>query len=233
MHRRYIFALCTALLAFSAATSSATVIVHTLHNHDDGNEAPPYYGLRLDDLIDDAPYTFDFGYDDGSEQALMKLDYDDVANTIHIHGRCYGGKVVGNAWDAVQQGWIDVDFTYTTNVILADNASGDPGNDLYVLNMSPANAGTVTLDGWGGNALFTLSDKAGDEGYSFRFDNDYDPRDPIAEANPLIQSGAGWVMIAETPLTGGCCRDWLFLAEVDAPTPVESQTWGAVKSSFR
>ncbi|MEZ5063772.1 MAG: hypothetical protein R3B81_03505 [bacterium] len=231
MIRNYGFA-ALALSALTFANADAAVTTYTLHNHSDGNQQPPPYGLILDDLIDDASYTFDFDYDSGSEQALMKLDYDDVAMTIHVHGRAYGGKDVGGGWDATQQGWVDIDFLYTTNVIMADNAQGDPGNDLYVTDEDLANTGTITLDGWGGDATFTLHDKT-DGSHSFRFDNDYDPRDPDAAANPMISSGAGWLMIDGVPLTGGCCRDWLFFAEVDAPSPVSSQSWGQLKGTYR
>lgn len=230
MKRSYLLAI--GLAAVVAAPASAAVTTYTLFNHSAGNAQPPPYGLRIDDLIDDGDYTFDFEYTDGTETALMKLDYDDTAMTVHIYGRAYGGKDTGSGYDATQQGWINVDFTYTTNVIQADNAAGDPGNDIYVTAESPLNAGTLELDGWGGNVTFDLMDKQGDNDHSFRFDNDFDPRDAAAAANPMIQSATGWVDIPGVPLNGGS-RDWLFFAEVDAPTSVESSSWGSLKGMYR
>jgi len=219
-----------AVLLVASVPAGAALDTYTLKNHPDGALNPPPYGLRLDDLIDDARYTFDFEYVDATGKALMKLDYDGA--TIRIHGRAYGGKDTGSGYDAVQRGWVDIDFIYTRNVIRADNTAGTPGDDLYVIGAASLNAGIIRLDGWGGNATFPLFDKfSDDEGNSFRFDNDFDPRDPIAEADPLITSGAGWVDIPGVP--SGGARDWLFQGEQDAPVSVESRSWAEIKTIYR
>jgi len=215
-----------------AVPGFATVTTYSLADHIDGNQNPPSYGLRLDGLLGSGGvFTFSFDHDDGNEQADMKLEFDDSDMSVRISGRAYGGRDTGTEWDATDQGWVDVDFTYTVNVIMADNADGDPGNDLYVTGQDPLNAGAITLDGWGGGDTYSLSDKANTSGTSFRFDNDYDPRDPVAEANPMIVSGAGWLLIDGQDFSGS--QDWLFVAEIDAPTPVEAATWGGIKGLYR
>ena len=68
---------------------------YALSNHPDGNAASPFYGLRLDGLLnwdDDVIYTFDFE----APGAGMLLDYS--PGSIHIHGRAWGGEDTGNAY---------------------------------------------------------------------------------------------------------------------------------------
>lgn len=179
------------------------------HDHPQGDMAPPTYGLRLDDLLSDGAYTFSFDYADEVESARVTLTYDAAANTIHIVGRAYGGKVEGDDWVANARGWINFDFTYTSAVAMWDNCARDAGNDLYVGGASSLNSGTFTLDGWGGDASFSFIDRANEGGCSFIFDNDWDSKgvDEIAN-DPNIWSASGWLQ----PSTSGQ-RDWLFIAE--------------------
>jgi hypothetical protein len=189
--------------------------------------SPPLYGLRLDNLLGSGPYTFSFDYSDANGTAGVTLEYDSTANEIHIQGRAYGGKDVGGAYDAVEKGWIDIDFTYRLNIIVADKDNGDPGNDLYVTQAHAQNNGTITLDGWGGNQVFNLQDKQGDS-HSFVFDNDDDHKNNAGfAANPLVWSGTGWLMGA-----GSGTRDWTFWAEEMAAVPVEEQSWTDVKEIY-
>lgn len=178
------------------------------HDHPEGIIAPPTYGLRIDNLIADGHYTFSFDYSDGVETARVLLTYDEALNEIHIGGRAYGGLLDGGAWSPQARGWIDIDFTYTNAVAVYDNCARDPGDDLYVTGASSLNAGTFTLDGWGGNESFSLIDRADEDGCSFVFDNDWDSKGIEEIANdPSIWSAAGWLQ----PATDGN-RDWLFIA---------------------
>lgn len=223
-----------AIVAFSLPTQAIAqpVVTYSLFNHGDASASPPPYGLTLNKLIDnDHRCTFDFEYSDANGTSDMKLDYDPMTNTIRIHGRVYGGMDVGDAYDAVEQGWADVDFTYRDNIIVADNADGDPGNDLYVIAESPNNNGTIELDGWGGNQTFNLEDKwSSDVENSFSFDDDYDPRDPPAGTDPSIISGFGWLRIPGTNISS---RDWVFQAMQDEPTSIDASSFGTLKALYR
>ena len=231
MHKRYRWAaLAVALVAVTiGGTASAGVTMFTLHDHPDGVVNPPSYGLRLDDLLGAGEYTFSFDHVDGSGSASVTLTYDDVNGNVHIFGRAYGGKDTGGAWgDATTRGWIDIDFTYTTNVTETDNCGGGVGNDIHVVGESVANSGTITLDGWGGNAVFNFTDKADASGCSFIFDNDWDSKGNATIANdPSIWSGNGWLM----PGTSGS-RDWIFVGEMQS-LPTQEATWGSVKAMYR
>lgn len=231
MSKRYLWTVLTVALCAVAVTAPAFagVTVFVLHDHPNGVINPPTYGLRLDDLLATGEYTFSFDYVDVSGNAAVTLEYDDVAGTIHIYGRVYGGKDTGSGWgDATQRGWADIDFLYTANVNERDNCAGSPGNDLYVSGMNPGNGGSVTLDGWGGNQTFNFTDKPDGSGCSFVFDNDTDPKGNSTLANDAsIWCGNGWLM----PVTDGS-RDWIFTGEMMS-LPAKSASWGKVKSMYR
>jgi hypothetical protein len=193
----------------------ANVSYWLCHDHPDGSASPPLYGLRIEGLLEDGPYTFSFDYEDESERARVVLAYDEDLQQIRITGRAYGGRVVDDEWGASSRGWIDIDFTYTTHIAVKDDCGALAGDDLYVTAESSANQGTVALDGWGGDFVFPCSDRSGENnGCSFIFDNDYDSKGNAAIADDLsIWSASGWIH----PGASGP-RDWLFIAErITAP----------------
>ncbi len=211
-----------------AVPAGAMVHVYTVHDHPNGTQVPPTYGLRIDDLLSEGEFTFSFDYIDVSGSAGVIMEYDDVLGEIHIYGRAFGGKDTGTDWDPALRGWIDIDFTYQDDVNVQDDCAGNPGNDVYVTSESANNNGSVTLDGWGGDAVFAYSGKANTSGCAFILDNDTDSKGNSSIANdPSQWSGSGWLM----PPTSGS-RDWLFVA-VEATVPVEEATWGQVKNLFR
>lgn len=230
MNRRLRALFLSAILVGAAALpASATIIMYNCHDHPNGQIIPPSYGLRIDFLLDNGRYTFSFDYVDGSGSAGVTLTHDDALGTIRIFGRAYGGKDIGGSWDPAARGWMDIDFTYTTNVTMRDNCAGAAGNDLHVLSESALNAGTFHLDGWGGNQTFAFTDKADDEGCSFNFDNDWDSKGNSAVANnPAIWSAAGWLKPGD--VNGS--RDWVFIAEA-ATVPAQVCTWGHIKAMYK
>jgi len=184
--------------------------VYACHDHPNGGAAPPTYGLRLDDLIETGTYTFSFDHDDGKERAGVTLTYDADLQQIHIAGRAFGGLETGEVWSPESSGWITIDFTYTKNVSVRDACDAPAGDDLYVMGQSADNRGTITLDGWGGDAVFSFSDKQADSGCSFIFDNDDDSKgNGEIAGDPAVWSGSGWLRPRESGP-----RDWLFVAEV-------------------
>jgi hypothetical protein len=184
-------------------------MVFVCHDHPDGAAAPPTYGLRLDSLLGDGSWTFSFDYADATESARVILTYDEARGRIRIFGRAYGGRVDGHEWSAASRGWIDLDFTYTTNLVVKDDCGALAGDDLYIIGESVANRGVIGLDGWGGDLSLECSDRSGEGGAcSFIFDNDTDPKGNAAIADDLsIWSGSGWIV----PEAEGT-RDWLFIA---------------------
>jgi len=215
-------------LILPSLAAAGNVAVFRLHDHPNGNQNPPSYGLRLDGMLTtNEVYTFSFDYAGVTGMAGMTLTYDDGPKTIHIVGRAYGGRDTGTGWDPAESGWIDIDFMYRQNVIDADNVAGDPGDDIYVLVADPANNGTIILDGWGGNVVLNYSDKTRDF-FSFQFDNDSDSKNNATIANdPTWWSGAGWLTGNGQPST-----DWLFIGQLEMGVPTESSTFGQIKFQF-
>lgn len=228
-NRRFLlaFVMGFALIA-CAIPAHATFQMFICHNHPNGNQNPPPYGLRLDNLINTGAYTFSFDYVDGSGSAGVTLTWDDVTGEIHIYGRAYGGRDTGSGWVTTDQGWIDIDFWYHDLVNKQDDCAGTPGDDAYVTGESANNAGTITLLGWGGNQVFSFSGRAGSTGCAFILDNDTDPKGNTTIAgDPSQYSASGWLQ----PPTSGS-RDWIFVAEM--PTvPVQDATWGHLKALYR
>ncbi len=223
-----VLGLCVAFCAMPGVSEAATV-TYQLHSHPDGNQNPPPYGLRLNGLFGGGAYTFDFDYTSITEDADVKLEYDDVTEEIHIFGRAYGGKDAGTDYDPGLSGWVDIDFTYRANVVNGDTPSGGAGPGLYVDPEDLTNNGTVTLDGWGGNAVLAINDKQGANPYSFGFDNDIDSKGNAGIMNdPNIFSGSGWVQGVD--ITDG---DWIFTGELLTPSATETASWGSVKELFR
>lgn len=197
-------------VAFCALSGAqATIITYDLFNHPDGDANPPPYGLRLDELYNASSNhdIFTFNFNDVASD--MFLDYDDVANTIHIFGAVLGGRDSGSTHAADQYlGVYLVNFTYTLGV---QTAGGD--DDLIVDTLNHANSGTIITPL--GDTI-SLYDERGGSSFSFRFgneDNDAGHRgfDGL--------SGWGWLN-HHAPTNHIEAGDWLFTAvRSDIPTP--------------
>jgi hypothetical protein len=190
---------------------------YLLHNHPDGSDRPPLYGLRLDGLDGDAShdFTFDFDYVSQAFSSQMLLTLDEVSSGVYeitIQGSVWGGQDVGSGYaNNAYLGQYDVYFKYTMN---GQDAPGD--DDVIVNPADPANAGTITDPS---GVVHFLGDKQGADGYSFRFgdeDNDAGHRG----FNGI--SGWGWLMHGLTPGDEQNIpySDWLFTAEkTNIPSP--------------
>lgn len=131
---------------------------YDLGNKVTGVVAPPNYGLRLDGMFGNASdhWTFDF---EAPETGVQMCN--DGLGTITIEGIAYGGLDVGGAWDPVEQGFLEIHFTYL-------NASCVNG-DLLVLESNGGLAfGTVEWVNTG--EVIYLSGKANAAGEIFLFD---------------------------------------------------------------
>jgi len=191
--------------AASAAVLEQGVSYH-LHNHPDGSAAEPFYGLRLDELMDVTSghdvFTFDFDAPD----AAMFIDYG-IDGTLRIHGTAWGGLDTGSGYDPQHSGLVQIDFTFG-GVTVAE------GDDDLIVTGAPdfTNTGDITL--WNGDSI-GLWDFSGNHGYTFRLgdgDNDLGHRgfDGL--------SGWGWLDHG-APGTHVAASDWLFTVGPAVPAP--------------
>lgn len=113
--------------------------LYVLHNDPDNSQAPPPYGLRLDELINVTEEHDVFTFDFDAPGATMYLCYD--GTTVRIYGTAYGGRDRGLVYDAAYSGWVWIDFLYDTGVGLDPLA----GADAIVVDAAAGgqNSGTV------------------------------------------------------------------------------------------
>jgi len=212
------------LLVALAGPAGATSFTYQLANHPDGAEAPPLYGLRLDELFDVTAGHDVFSFDFEHASADMTLVYDDGDtpgdgalgdDTVHIFGTVYGGLDTGGAYgDPTYAGLWDVDFTYTTNF----TSAGASGSDIEVSPDAPGNNGTITPGfAVGGDAgtlgvAIALLDEDGSQGFSFRFNNTDDHRlGGHGLSGPETFVGWGWLSYEDGHVSDS---DWLFTGTV-------------------
>jgi hypothetical protein len=244
-----------AAIGATATPASATVYSFGLGDHPDGNQAPPLYGLRLDELINASAghdvYTFTFG------AGAMKLDYDDkntatgADDTIRIHGSATGGRDTGPGY--VMGGNATIDFTYRLNIADPVDLAGaaDSGTSTTMVEVSnhdtasmsnwiagQGNTGTIILEAasWGlaQDLEVHLVDKSNGQ-FSFRFNNTEDHRFPGAP--PTMFVGWGWLNHDGGGNTLGghvASSDWLFTATYESsgggtniPEPAALALFGA------
>ncbi|MCA9102206.1 MAG: PEP-CTERM sorting domain-containing protein [Pirellulales bacterium] len=209
--RRILLMMTCGLLAVAcAARAEATVMTYRLHDHPDGNQSPPAYGLRLDNifLADDPSYggstTFSFDHVNSTVLAVV----DDVANTLRIFGTAHGGTDVGSSYGTEVE--IFIDFSYTNLDLSSFNPSSP---DLMV--PQGCGEGTVTVTSEINNAaglldnVYHLESRANDTGNMFNF------KDTTHRGYTGI-NGWGWVRVDGTTGT----QDWLFTSSTMlAPEP--------------
>lgn len=199
-----------AALAAAPDRASAEFIIepglYRLGDHPDGNAARPFYGLRLDELInvtgghDIFTFSFDHVLHEGVEMFLQFNGTD-----IHIYGIAFGGLIENHDYDPGYSGLVEIDFLYK------DAVKDVPDDDLIVFDPDMFNTGSIRfLDG---GDPFDLYDKANAEGFTFRLgdendDNGHRGWDGI--------SGWGWLM-HDSIDTYVESSDWLFTLD---PTPV-------------
>ncbi|MCA9304754.1 MAG: PEP-CTERM sorting domain-containing protein [Phycisphaerales bacterium] len=193
-----------ALSAASLAYASGGILLaeFALHDHPDGNAAPPFYGLRLDNMFGSGIGSLSMDHYDNTRLFVYE---DNGSYSMNITGMLYGGLVVNNAY--VDPHDFQIDFWYHLNV-------SDTGNGWVVDGFTTGNTGTMTdLDN---NSVYTLFGKANDQDRVFEF---------LADGFRLDNDttswvGRGWL----TPNSDGSnhlggSQDWLFTATaVPAPT---------------
>jgi len=178
--------------------------LYLLRNHPDGNNAPPFYGLRLDKLFGDkTPITFDFNH----VQSNMRMRIEDSGQTVVIYGTTWGGHDVGGTY--ADAGLWNVSFT------LDNKMSVWGGDDDLVAQGGDAELSTGTITPLYTTADFTsghvysLSDKESG-GYSFRLGN---RSDDLGHRGFDGISGWGWLNHdGDGALSHKSVSDFLFTA---------------------
>ena len=138
---------------------------YVLRNHPDGNAAPPYYGLRLDDLYGGfSTITFDFEH----AQSDMRMTLSDGGASAVISGTTWGGVDNGGSFD--HAGLWNVSFTFSdvlSNITGDDDLTAQGGD-------AEQSSGTITPlydTAWfNAGEAYQLADKEAG-GYSFRLGN--------------------------------------------------------------
>lgn len=193
-----------ALAATTMAASAGGLLIgeFKLGDHPDGNQNPPPYGLRLDNVMGPGVSTFSIGYHDNTVLSV----YDDGGTiSINIQGTLFGG-LIDNSGGYVSAADYTIDFTYSLNV-------SDEGNGWEVNTFDSANAGSLvnmtTLEST------TLYGKDNAEGLVFSF---------LADGHRLSGDnsswvGRGWVTDkSDGEAAGSGSQDWLFTAST-IPAP--------------
>ena len=207
-------------------TENNNVDFYELHNHPDGNQAGPFYGLRLDELFDIRDHTLDvFTMNFDTDNAGMYLEHDKDAGTMRIFGLAFGGLDDGttqnqsNNYDDTtdtsgynsnlfEPGLWKIDVTYG-NVGAA--TSNDADGDDFQAHANGGLIGTITrLDT---NETFELYAKSNGE-FSFQFGDE--DGDGHRGADGL--SGWGWMTVDGSPNSKSSSqegtKDFLFTAEL-------------------
>lgn len=222
----------TLLLATFVFSGSASALTFELHNHPDGNESPPPYGLRLDELFDVTGGKDVFTFNFEAPGAAMTLVYDDGGtgnlndDTVTISGVVFGGLVTAGAHsDPLYTGLWDVSFSYTTNFVSAGG-----GSDIEIDPSSPSNSGTITPQfAVGGNPAndgvpIPLVDETGNNDFSFKFNNTDNHRlGGTGLSGPETYVGWGWLNHSGEPHVKA--SDWIFTGKV-VPEPSTAMLLG-------
>lgn len=202
-------ALSAAGLIVLASGASATLApgMYQLFNHPDGNQNPPPYGLRLDELYnatsDHDVFTFDFNHPTSN----VRLTY--TGSTITITGNARGGRDAGSVYaNDAYLGNYTFNFVYNIGVGLA------PGDDD--IRVVPPTAGANT--GWIMTPLgdtIALRDES-DGNYTFRLgDEDND----LGHRGFAGISGWGWLTHGPASASHVYDSDWLFTVGPLVPAP--------------
>ena len=195
-------------LLCAAGTAWADPVTYNLSDHPNGEEVPPTYALRFDNL-----FTM-FGGPAGITTFSM-ANFNDSVMTVNddgsvtISGTVYGGIDDGGEW-GFGEGAYRLTFTYNENI--------QPQGDGFIVGpASAANGGSLTAlgdnNGIDEGTVFVFTDKSNDAGVSFEFLRDgyrLTPEQRAALNDPFV--GRGWLM-APNVLPGGEAADFVFIGQ--------------------
>ncbi len=207
--RLCLFGLAIGLCAEFANANVMGPGTYSLSNYPGGVSRSPFYGLRINELIDVTPGKLDvFTFDFDDPQSNMLLDFD--GSTFHIHGTAFGGLNEGRGYTTDTAGLWNIDFTYggvttaagETNLVVPVGQGPNSGTISFLGN--PQNNQVARLLGPGPIALF---DYAPATAYTFRLGDD-----TASDGRSVSQAGmvgSGWVT-RSAGFTNATSFDWLF-----------------------
>lgn len=194
----------TAALVLLTASAAQADVTHlwSMSDHPDGNQAPAYYGLRLDNLFGNGDVVT-FSLDHHADSQLTVTEHDNGSLSIRMEGTLYGG-VDGGAAPIDPESYRFV-WEYTEGVV----ATAD---GYVVMGQHEANGGYIeSLDG---EFRVDYGTKlSGDIAFEFEADG----HRLAGDSESWV--GRGWHMRDGGSMQGN--RDWLFQADYQGviPTP--------------
>jgi len=201
------------------AGQSSVIATYRLFDHPDGNQNPPAYGIRLDNLFGNgATTTFSFNTDAGVFLTVTELAPPPNALggqfQVTIAGRVIGGVDAGGAYDFSHAGTgsYDLNFSYIVNV--AQQGTGwivDPPSSL--------NGGTLNAVSVVGNESdfqFNIFEEPS-MGNLFKFLQDEHRLAGHPQAGHGYYVGRGWLSFAAGQSSKDT-QDFLFIGKL-VPLP--------------
>lgn len=197
--------------AGGAAAANLLPGLYRLHNHPDGNQRPPLYGARFDELYNATSGHDVFTLDFDAVQSAVYMTINAARTEIRIFGQSWGGRDTGTAYaNDLYRGVYSFDFTYNIGVMLV------PGDDDLVVGApSGSNFGFIT--GPGSLGTTQLTDAAMD-GKTFRLG---DENNDLGHRGFSGISGWGWMNYIRDGRMAPHVEstDWLFTATYEIPAP--------------
>jgi uncharacterized protein (TIGR03382 family) len=201
------------ILSCAGTASAATILpgLYRLHNHPDGNQRPPLYGARFDELYNATSSHDVFTLDFDALQSAVYMTVNAGLTEVRIYGQAFGGRDIGSSYaNDAYLGVYTFDFTYSLGVGLA------PGDDDLLVGLPDMrNTGFITTPL--GDTI-GLVDKASGDGYSFRLG---DENNDAGHRGFSGISGWGWLNYIRNgqvvPHVNS--TDWLFTATYEVPAP--------------
>lgn len=200
----------------AASPSWATLFQYELFDHPDGGEAPPVYGLRLDQS---SSVVHTFSFQDANGASMVTMDFDTVTGIASISGSVRhidgGNNFSGEVWNILAE--LHLDSSPYGSQSALEAALSNPGSgfgplifDSVSLALSLANG--AQSNGYGGET--TWEGKADASGNEFYLDWNH-------RTNLDVLTGNGWWMptsvalpfaIQTAPPMRGGSQDFLFVA---------------------
>ncbi len=199
----------------TALPAHAVSMQFLLSDHPDGDQNPPPYGLRMDNLFSGAAGVTTFSFDSYGD-TILTVDDSGGPLTINIHGTVYGGVASGgNAGYGL--GAYTLDFNFTLNV--------SPSGSGWIVGPGSGGVNGGTLTALAGNANFTAGtvfsfyeNTSPAQTFLFLQDDHRLTGHPQAGQNYWV--GRGWNTTNSSGSPTGDTMDFLFLGHViPLPTP--------------
>lgn len=182
--------------------------IYELNNHPDGNQNPPLYGARFDELYNVTGshdvFTLDF------DHPLSAVYLTVTSNSLTISGVAFGGRDTGGSHaNDSYLGLYTLNFTYSLGVT---QVPGD--DDIHVNTANHANTGSILTPL--GHTISLADERS--SGYSFRLGNE---NNDLGHRGFSGVSGWGWMSygIGSGNYAHTASTDWLFTVGPAVPTP--------------